>query len=88
VQRLNRLVRAESGKPALEWIHERLTREACRRLRYIAAPASSWALELGFDDSAYFSRFFKRRTGFSPHQWRLTQQESLILDKKIASGAL
>jgi AraC family transcriptional regulator, transcriptional activator of pobA len=51
-------------------VHERLTREACRRLVYIAAPAASLAAELGFDDPAYFSRFFKRRTGLSPHRWR------------------
>ncbi len=69
-QRLNRLVRGERGCTALELVHERLTREACRRLVYIAAPAASLALELGFEDPAYFSRFFKRRTGQSPHQWR------------------
>lgn len=69
-QRLNRLVRAESGRSALELVHERLTREACRRLVYIAAPAASLAAELGFDDPAYFSRFFKRRTGLSPQHYR------------------
>lgn len=68
--RLNRLVRAEYGQPALELVHERLTREACRRLVYIAAPAANLGLELGFEDPAYFSRFFKRRTGMSPHRWR------------------
>ena len=68
--RLNRLVRAERGCSALELVHERLTREACRRLIYIAAPAASLATELGFEDPAYFSRFFKRRTGMSPHRYR------------------
>jgi AraC family transcriptional activator of pobA len=68
--RLNRLVRAERGRSALELVHERLTREACRRLVYIAAPAANLATELGFDDPAYFSRFFKRRTGMSPHRYR------------------
>lgn len=68
--RLNRLVRAERGRSALELVHERLTREACRRLVYIAAPAANLAAELGFDDPAYFSRFFKRRTGMSPHRYR------------------
>lgn len=69
-QRLNRLVRAERGCSALDLVHERLTREACRRLTYVAAPAASLAMELGFEDPAYFSRFFKRRTGQSPQAWR------------------
>lgn len=71
--RLNRLARAESGSLALELVHQRLTREACRRLLYMATPAANLAVELGFDDPAYFSRFFKRRMGVSPHQWRLAQ---------------
>ena len=75
-QRLNRLTHAEIGSPALEIVHERLTREACRRLFYIAAPAEKLALELGFEDPAYFSRFFKRRTGLSPRRWRETHREA------------
>lgn len=71
--RLNRLTRSQSSRSALEIVHERLTREACRRLTYIAAPAASLASELGFNDPAYFSRFFKKRTGLSPHQWRNQQ---------------
>jgi AraC family transcriptional activator of pobA len=67
--RLNRLVSAEPGISALELVHERLTREACRRLNYIAAPVSRLAVELGFEDPAYFSRFVRRRTGQSPHSF-------------------
>lgn len=77
-QRLNRIVRTARGCTALELVHERLTREACRRLVYIAVPAASLALELGFDDPAYFSRFFKRRTGFSPQQWRQRQAAGML----------
>ncbi len=75
-QRLNRLANTESGRPALEIAHERLTREACRRLYWIAAPAETIAAELGFDDPAYFNRFFKRRTGLTPRAWRERQREA------------
>jgi AraC family transcriptional regulator, transcriptional activator of pobA len=74
-QRLNRLARSEGAASALEVIHARLTREACRRLYFIAAPAEKLALELGFEDPAYFSRFFKRRTGMSPRKWREAQRQ-------------
>lgn len=69
-ERLNRLVRAEAGRSALEVIHDRLAREACRRVVYVAAPISQLAFELGFDDPAYFCRFFKRQTGLSPRAYR------------------
>lgn len=73
------MVRTASGRTAQALVHERLAREACRRLLYVAAPASSLALELGFEDPAYFSRFFRRQTGLSPQKWREAQRgESLM----------
>ncbi len=69
-ERLNRLARAESGRSALDLVHERLAREACRRLVYVAAPISQLAFELGFEDPAYFCRFFRRRIGCSPRDYR------------------
>jgi AraC family transcriptional activator of pobA len=69
-ERLNRLVRAEAGCSALDLVHERLAREACRRLVYVAAPIRKLAFELGFEDPAYFCRFFKRRLGCSPRDYR------------------
>ena len=69
-ERLNRLTRDEARQSALELIHERLAREACRRLTYVAAPISRLAFELGFEDPAYFCRFFKRRIGLGPREYR------------------
>lgn len=69
-ERLNRLTQAQAGRSALDVIHDRLAREACRRLVYVAAPIGRLAAELGFDDPAYFSRFVKRRTGASPRDYR------------------
>lgn len=69
-ERLNRLTRAEAGQSALDLVHERLAREARRRLIYIDAPINLLAAELGFEDPAYFCRFFKRHTGHSPREFR------------------
>lgn len=68
--RLNRVTQAHAGRSALELVHDRLQREACRRLTYLVAPVSRLAFELGFEDPAYFCRFFKRRTGLSPSAFR------------------
>lgn len=78
VPRLNRLVKTMSGRTALDLVHERLTREACRRLAYISAPVARLAEELGFVDPAYFTRFFKRRMGMNPHQWRQTHTQQPV----------
>lgn len=69
-ERLNRVVRAETGHNAQQLLHARLAREACRRLVHVVVPVSKLAFELGFDDPAYFSRFFKRHTGLSPSDYR------------------
>ena len=69
-ERLNRLVRAETGRNAQALLHERLLREACRRLVHVAAPVSRIGFELGFEDPAYFCRFFKRHAGVGPKAYR------------------
>ncbi len=69
-ERLNRLVRAETGMSAQQLVHERLVREACRLLMYVQAPVSQLAFDLGFNDPAYFSRFFRRHTGLAPAAYR------------------
>ncbi|WP_221797546.1 helix-turn-helix domain-containing protein [Oceanobacter mangrovi] len=67
---LNSLCRQLLGKNALALVHERLLLEACRRLSYTIQPVSSIADQLGFNDPAYFTRFFKRQIGLSPKQYR------------------
>lgn len=74
---LNRMVRAETGLNAQAVLHARLVREAGRRLVHVAAPVSKLAFELGFEDPAYFCRFFKRHTGLSPSDYRSRAQQSL-----------
>jgi AraC family transcriptional activator of pobA len=69
-ERLNRMVRNETGANAQALLHTRLVREACRRLVHIAAPVSRIAFELGFEDAAYFSRFFRRHVGVAPGEYR------------------
>jgi AraC family transcriptional activator of pobA len=68
--RLNRACRAIAGCSPLELIQNRLLLEARRKLTYIAAPVATLAYELGFEDPAYFWRFFKRHTGMTPSEFR------------------
>jgi AraC family transcriptional activator of pobA len=68
--RLRRACLAVTGQSPLELIHLRLIVEAERQLRYTPMPVTQVAYYLGFDDPAYFSRFFTRRMGVSPRDFR------------------
>ena len=54
----------------MQVVHARILLEAKRQLRYTSAPVSEIAYGLGFEDPAYFTRFFSQRTGLSPRAFR------------------
>lgn len=68
--RLNDICRRMAGRSSKEVAHERLLQEARRLLRYSAVPVTEISYQLGFADPAYFSRFFTKRTGLPPSQFR------------------
>jgi AraC family transcriptional regulator, transcriptional activator of pobA len=59
-----------TGAPPVRLIHECLIREAKRRLIGSSSSIGAIALDLGFDDAAYFSRLFHAKSGMSPQQYR------------------
>ena len=67
---LNNVCHQLVGKNAQQLCHERLLLEAKRSLIYTVLSISEIAYELGFNDPAYFTRFFKRQTGLSPKAFR------------------
>ena len=68
--RLLRACLAATGDSPLELVHLRLLVEAERQLRYTSMSVTQVAYYLGFEDPAYFSRFFSRRMGVSPRAFR------------------
>ncbi|NIC07201.1 helix-turn-helix domain-containing protein [Billgrantia bachuensis] len=70
---LNALCRRLADRSALQLLHERLLLEAKRQITYTNMTISQIADSLGFSEPAYFTRFFKRNTGFSPRDFRLRQ---------------
>jgi len=67
---LNNTCRRESGHSAQALIHERLLLEARRLLAYSDRDVTAIAYALGFEDAAYFSRFFTRGQGMAPSAFR------------------
>jgi AraC family transcriptional activator of pobA len=72
---LSELVKAQSGKPAITHIHERLVLEARRLLFHTQHSLKEIAFDLGFSDASYFNRFFKRETDVTPAEYRATIRE-------------
>lgn len=72
---LSEVVKAQSGKPAITHIHERLVLEARRLLFHTQHPLKEIAFELGFSDASYFNRFFKRETDVTPTEYRASIRE-------------
>ena len=67
---LSEVVKAQTGRPAIKHIHERLVLEARRLLFYTNHSLKEIAFDLGFSDASYFNRFFKRETGATPAEYR------------------
>jgi len=67
---LNRLCRRLAGGTGFDLVQQRLALEARRRLIHAHGSVSGIASELGFKDSAYFCRFFRRHSGVSPNEFR------------------
>jgi AraC family transcriptional regulator, transcriptional activator of pobA len=65
-----------TGAPPVRLIHECLIREAKRRLVGSSSSIGAIALDLGFEDAAYFSRLFHARSGMSPQQYRLSFRQN------------
>lgn len=68
--RLNAACKARLGTTASGLIHDRIVTEAKRWLIYTGMTVAEIGYALGFDDPAYFSRFFSKRTGVAPGRLR------------------
>ncbi len=67
---LNRTVKAKIGKTAKEYIQTRIITEAKRLLYFTDLSTKEIGYELGFDEPANFSAFFKKHTQLSPSNFK------------------
>ena len=67
---LCRLVKKESGHTAMEIINRTLIMDAKTQLRTENTQVKDIALSLGFNNAAFFNKFFKKHTGVTPQMFR------------------
>jgi AraC family transcriptional activator of pobA len=72
---LSEVIKYQSGKSAIEHIHDRLILEAKRLLFHTESSIKEIAYQLGFEDASYFNRFFKRIAQQTPVEYRITSRK-------------
>lgn len=70
VNHLNKTVKAATGYTPGQLIRQEVVIEAKRLFQHTDLTATEVGYRLGFDDSSYFGRFFKREVGITPGQFR------------------
>lgn len=73
--RLYQICKRISNSSPKKIIRERLLQEVKRMLTFSDLSSNKIAYELGFNDPAYFSRFFKSQTGMTPNAFRKNQTQ-------------
>ncbi|NER13058.1 helix-turn-helix domain-containing protein [Leptobacterium flavescens] len=79
---LNSVARKFAAKSAGNLIQDRIVLEAKRNLYHETLNIKEISYLLGFEDPAYFSRFFKKHQGLSPQQFRDKQLENIAITSR------
>ncbi|WP_042480050.1 helix-turn-helix domain-containing protein [Solitalea canadensis] len=77
-KRLNEICKKIVGKTVTSLLAERINLEAKRLTGYSNQTIKEIAFQLGFDDPSYFSRFFKKKNGHTPEEFRSQCSNSTI----------
>ncbi len=67
---LNKISKISSGQTASEVIQNKIISEAKALILNTDKTLKDIAYKLGFDDPAYFSRYFKKHTGIAPSNFQ------------------
>lgn len=67
---LSTVTKAASGKTALQWIHEHVTENISRQLRYSDKSIKEIADDLNFPNLSFFGKFVRTHLGMSPTEYR------------------
>jgi len=73
---LNKTVKSITGKSAKDHIQSKLITEAKRWLLFTNQSNKELAYSLGFEESAHFNNFFKKKTGMTPTEFKNTTFQS------------
>jgi AraC-like DNA-binding protein len=70
-----RVFQSATGTSPIAWQIDQRLHRACGMLRHTDKRVTEIAFEVGFNDSNYFTRQFRKSTGCSPREYRMRQGE-------------
>ena len=70
IYQLNAITKETLGKTCSQLINEHILLEAKRHLLATTNQVNQIAYDLGYEDTSYFIRFFRKHTGYSPEAFR------------------
>lgn len=73
---LNKTLKKLTGVSAKDHIQNKLIIEAKRALTFTFVSNKELSYSLGFEESAHFNNFFKKMTGFTPSEFRISARKS------------
>jgi AraC family transcriptional regulator, transcriptional activator of pobA len=73
---LSKVVKKQLGVPAGEYILDKLLLEAKRLLVFTQMSSKEIAYHIHLEDPSYFGRLFKRKTGLTPNEYRISVRKS------------
>lgn len=69
---LSTVVKTVTGRTTSDWIDDFVILEAKAKLKNSNHSVQRIALDLNFSDQSFFAKFFKKHTGVSPSEYRMT----------------
>ncbi len=73
---LMRVFKRATGQAPVEYLNQQRLQKAMQLLRSTRMPVSQIAFEVGFNDSNYFTRHFKKSQGMPPLSYRTSHSET------------
>ena len=70
---LNTVIRQASQQTVMDWINQSIILEAKVLLKHSNLLVYQVSDELNFPNPSFFSKFFKRMTGMTPHEYQQTK---------------
>ncbi|MBQ6789868.1 MAG: AraC family transcriptional regulator [Paludibacteraceae bacterium] len=68
--RLSAVIKEYTGQTVMEWINRHTIQQAKVMLRFTDEPIYKIGWDLGFENAAFFAKFFRRETGQTPKEYR------------------